>query len=135
MTIGEPTVVVVGVGYEGKRRYYERLAELGARLVIVDEPGRWSESLAGQIAGTQWVAAPISGDPDVDAAAILAALERSGVRADGVLTFWEDSVCEAARVAAALGLPGNPPEAVDAARSKVRTLELPAKRVSELADC
>ena len=124
MTTGGPTVVVVGAGYEGKRRYYERLAELGARLVIVDEPGHWSESLADEIAGTRWVAAPISGDPDADAGAILGALERSGVRADGVLTFFENYVCEAARVAAALGLPGNPPEAVDAARSKVRTREL-----------
>ena len=60
-------------------------------------------------------------------AAILAALERSGVRADGVLTFWEDSAREAARVAAALGLPGNPPEAVDVARSKVRTRDLSAR--------
>ena len=54
-------------------------------------------------------------------------MEHSGVRADGVLTFWENSVCEAARVAVALGLPGNPPQAVDAARSKVRTRELSAR--------
>ena len=128
MTIDGPAVVVVvGAGYEGKRRCYERLAALGARLVIVDEPGHWSESLADQIAGTQWLATPISGDPDADAAAVLGALERSGVRPDGVLTFWEDRVCEAARVAAAMGLPGNPPEAVDAARSKVRTRELSAR--------
>jgi carnosine synthase len=124
VTTGGPTVVVVGAGYEGKRRYYERLAELGARLVIVDEPGHWSESLADEIAGTKWVATTISGDPDADAGTILGALERSGVRADGVLTFFENYVCEAARVAAALGLPGNPPEAADAARSKVRTREL-----------
>jgi len=127
MTVSEPTVVVVGTGYESKRRYYERLAELGARMVIVEEPGHWSESLAKQIAGTQWVPVPFSGDPDVDAAAILDALERSEVRADGVLTFWEDSAREAARVAAALGLPGNPPQAVDAARSKVRTRQLSAR--------
>jgi len=124
VTVGEPTVVVVGAGYEGKRHYYERLAGLGARLVIVDEPGHWSESLVADIADTKWVATPISGDPDVDAGAILSALERSGVRADGVLTFFENYVCEAARVAAALELPGNPPEAVDAARSKVRTREM-----------
>ena len=127
MTVSEPTVVVVGTGYESKRRYYERLAALGARQVIVEEPGHWSESLAEQIAGARWVGVPFSGDPDVDAAAILAALERSGVRADGVLTFWEDSAREAARVAAGLGLPGNPPEAVDAARSKVRTRDLSAR--------
>ncbi len=127
MTAAGPTVVVIGAGYEGKRRYYQRLAGLGARLVIVDEPGHWSRTLADEIAGTQWVGAPISGNPDTDAEAILGALERSGVRPDGVLTFWENSVCEAARVAAALGLPGNPPEAVDAARSKVRTRELSAR--------
>jgi carnosine synthase len=124
VTIDRPTVVVVGAGYEGKRRYYQRLAGLGARLVIVDEPGHWSESLAGEIAGTKWIATPVTGDPDVDARAILGALEHSGVHADGVLTFFENCVCEAARVAAALGLPGNQPEAVDAARSKVRTREL-----------
>jgi biotin carboxylase len=121
------TVVIVSAGYEGKRRYYERLAGLGARLVIVDEPGHWSESLVTEIPGTKWIAAPISGNRDTDAEAILRALERSGVRADGVLTFWENSVCEAACVAASLGLPGNPPEAVDAARSKVRTRELSAR--------
>ena len=127
MTTAEPTVVVVGAGYEGKRRCYERLAAIGTRMVFVDEPGHWSESLVDEFAGTKWIAAPITGDPDVDARAILDALERSGVRADGVLTFWENSVCEAARVAAALGLPGNPPEAVDAARSKVRTRELSSR--------
>jgi carnosine synthase len=74
-----------------------------ARLVIAGGLGHWPESLVGQLAATQWVATPISGDPDVDAAAILGAVERSGVRADGVLTFWENCVCEAARVAAALG--------------------------------
>jgi carnosine synthase len=127
VTAGEHTVVVVGAGWEGKHRCYERLAALGARMVIVDEPGHWSESLVDEFAGTEWIAAPVTGDPDIDAQAILDALDRSGVRADGVLTFWENSVCEAARVAAALGLPGNPPEAVDAARSKVRTRELSAR--------
>jgi hypothetical protein len=99
MTIGGPTVVVIGAGYEGKRRCYQRLAGLGTRLVIVDEPGHWSRSLTDEITGTHWVAAPISGNPDADSEAILGALRRSGVRPDGVLTFWENSVAEAARVA------------------------------------
>jgi carnosine synthase len=127
MSTAGRTVLVVGAGNEGKRRYYQRLAGLGARLVIADEPGHWSQSLMAEIAGAHWVAAPISGDPDTDAEAILGALKSSGVRPDGVLTFWENSVCEAARVAAALGLPGNPPQAVDAVRSKVRTRELSAR--------
>jgi carnosine synthase len=95
--------------------------------VIVDEPGHWSESLVAEGVGTTWVPVPVTGDADVDAGAILDALGRAAVRADGVLTFWEDSVCVAARVAAALGLPGNPPEAVDAARSKIRTREVSAR--------
>ncbi len=39
------TVVVVGAGYTGKRPIYERMVELGARVVIVDEAGHWSERL------------------------------------------------------------------------------------------
>jgi biotin carboxylase len=121
------TVVVVSAGYEGKRRAYVRMAELGASLVVVDEPGHWSESLVADGVATTWLPAPVDGDPDRDAEAVLAALAHADVRPDGVLTFWEDSVGVAARVAAALGLPGNPPEAVDAARSKVRTRELAAQ--------
>ena len=127
VSVEQPTVVVVNAGYEGKRRYYEQLAGLGARLVIVDEPGHWSQSLEDQLPGTRWLAAPVSGNPDTDAAAVLGAVAGAGVHAEGVLTFWEDSVGVAARVAAALGLPGNPPAAVDAARSTLRTRELSAR--------
>ena len=84
------------------------MAELGARLVIVDEPGHWSESLVAEGVAQAWLAAPVVGDADHDAEAVLDALDGAGVRPDGVLTFWEDSVCVAARVAAALGLPGQP---------------------------
>ena len=127
MSIDGALVVVVGAGYEGKRRAHVRMAELGARLVVVDEPGNWSESLVSDGVAVAWLPASIVGDADNDATAVLGALERAGIRPDGVLTFWEDSVCVAARVAAALGLPGNPPEAVDAARSKIRTRELSAR--------
>ena len=118
------TVAVVSAGYPGKRRAYARMAELGASLVIVDEPGHWSEALVAEGVAAAWLSAPVEGDPDRDAEAVLAALAGAGVRPDGVLTFWEDSVGVAARVAAELGLAGNPPEAVDAARSKMRTREL-----------
>jgi biotin carboxylase len=124
VSIGRATVAVVGAGYAGKRRLYVRMAELGASLVIVDEPGHWSESLIADRVAASWLPAPVDGDPDHDADAVLAALARAGIRPNGVLTFWEDSVMVVARVAAALGLPGNPPDAVDAARSKVRTRDL-----------
>ena len=127
VSVGGATVAVIGAGYEGKRRAHVRLAELGARLVIVDEPGHWSESLVSDGVAETWVGAPVVGDADQDARAVLDALAVVDARPHGVLTFWEDSVCVAARVAAALGLPGNPPEAVDAARSKIRTRELSAQ--------
>ena len=117
-------VIVVGAGYEGKRRAHARMAELGARLVIVDEPGHWSEALVGEGIAHAWIPTRVTGDADADTATLLAALEAERIVAGGVLTFWEDSVCVAARVAQALNLPGNPPHAVDSARSKVRTREL-----------
>ena len=117
-------VAVIGAGGRGKRRLYERIAELGARVVIVDEPGHWSEELVADGIAESWVGAPVTGDPDRDAQAVLDALGRGGIHPHGVLTFWEDSVLVAARVAAALNLPGNPVEAVDAARSKMRTREI-----------
>lgn len=121
------TVVVVCAGYPGKRRIYERIAKRGARLVIVDERGHWSERLVGEGVAARWLATPVTGDADIDARAVLDALRGANEQPDGVLTFWEDSVPVAARVAAALGLPGNPIESVDAARSKLRTRELSAR--------
>ena len=121
------TVLVVGAGYPGKRRAYQRMAELGVSPIVVDEPGHWSESLVADGLATAWLPAPVIGDADHDAAAIVDALDRSAIRPDGVFTIWENSVCVAARVAEALGLPGNPPESVDAARSKIRMRETSAQ--------
>lgn len=127
MTLAGSTAVVIGAGYPGKRSIYERIRELGARLVIVDEPGHWSQRLASDGVISEWVGVPITGDAEVDAAAVLEALAAAEFVPDGVLTFWELSVPVVARVAAQLGLPGNPIEAVDTARSKLRTREASAR--------
>jgi len=124
MSIEGKVLAVISAGYLGKRRAYVRLAELGARLVVIDEPGHWSSSMVDDGIAVAWLPVSVTGDPDVDAAAIVETLSEAGVRPDGVVTFWEISIAVAARVAQLLGLPGNPPEAVDAARSKVRTREL-----------
>ena len=115
---------MIGGGYPGKRRAYVRMAELGARMIFVEEPGHWSESLLSEGLAHGWVPTSVVGDADQDARAALDALERAAVRPDGIFTIWESSVPVAARVATALGLPTNPVDAVDAARSKVRTREL-----------
>jgi carnosine synthase len=126
-SVAASTIAVVRAGYEGKRPAYERMAELGPRIVLLDEPGHWSGSLVEEGLAEKWLPIAVTGDPDTDAAAVLEALSGAGVQPDGVLTILEDSTGVVARVALALGLPGNPPEGVDAARSKVRTRELSAK--------
>ena len=68
MSVDGATVAVVGAGYEGKRRAYARMAELGARVVLLDEPGHWSESLVSEGLVEAWLPAPIVGDADRDAA-------------------------------------------------------------------
>src|SRR5262245_29911046 len=107
------TVLVVSAGYPGKRRAYRHMAELGVSLVIVDEAGHWSEGLVAEGVAKAWLPVEVTGDGDRDASAIVTVLDRASIRPDGVLTFWEDSVGVGARVARTLGLPGNPPEAVD----------------------
>lgn len=124
MSASGATVVVVSAGYPGKRRIYERIAGLGVRIVVVDEPGHWSEQLVADGVAAAWIPVPMTSEPDAHAAAILDALAAAGVKPDGVLSFWEFSVPVVARVAASLRLPGNPPDAVDAARSKLRTRQL-----------
>src|SRR5262245_6216828 len=99
------------------------MATLGARLIVVDEAGHWSAPLADEGIASHWLAVPMHGDHDEDASAVVDALAADRIRPDAVLTYWETSVPVAARVAAALGLPGNPVGAVDAARSKLRSRE------------
>jgi biotin carboxylase len=123
MTVDGATAVVVGAGYPGKRRIYERMVQLGIRVVVVDEAGHWSERLVDEGVAAGWIAAPITGDSEADAAGVVEALTAEGVRPDAVLTFWETRVPVATRAAAALGLPCNPVDAVDVARSKLRTRE------------
>jgi carnosine synthase len=127
VTVEGATAVVVGAGYPAKRRIYERMAQLGARVVIVEEEGHWSSRLVDDGVASDWVAARIVGDPDEDARSVVDALSAAGVEPDAVLTYWEEFPPVAARVAAALGLPGNPVSAVDAARSKLLTREASAR--------
>jgi biotin carboxylase len=127
MTLDGATAVVVGAGYPAKRRIYERMAALGAHVVIVEEAGHWSRRLVADDVASAWVEATIVGDADEDARSVVDALSAAGIEPDAVLTFWEEFPPIAARVAAALGLPGNPVSAVDAARSKLLTREASAR--------
>jgi biotin carboxylase len=123
MSVAGRTVLLVGAGYPGKRRIIERIAELGVRQVIVETPGHWSAALVEEGLADTFLAVAHDEDPEREAQAILKAVRAAGIEPDGALTFFEPSVPAAARVAAALGLPGNPVDAVDDARSKARMRE------------
>jgi carnosine synthase len=138
--LSEARVAVIEPGYITKRYLYERCHGLGVKLVLVGDDQGWARTLVHGGVAERFLPADTSGRPDDGARAILAALDDEVGRLDGVFTLWEDAVPATARVAEALGLPGMPPSAADAARSKFRTLEvsrdagLPTPRFTLLRD-
>ncbi len=115
---------VIEPGYATKRYLYERARGYGVELVLVGDPSSWARTLVAEGTAMEFVATDTSGEPDEAARTVLAALGREGERLDGVFTFWEDAVPATARIAEALRLQGFPRSAADAARSKLRTLEV-----------
>jgi len=116
-------IVFVTAGYSGKRFIFERARELGVRSVILDGPDSWAQALVGD--GTVETFVPLDFE-DAEtvfdrALAALQALRAEVGDLDGVCTFCEMAVPLVARLAEALGLPGNPPAAVDTARDKSAT--------------
>jgi carnosine synthase len=138
--LAQARVAVLEPGYITKRYLYERAHAYGVRLVLVGNDAGWARTLVHEGVAERFLAADTSGDPEMAARAILATLRGEEDRLDGVFTLWEDAVPATARVAEALGLPGPPPAAADAARSKLRTLEaslaagLPTPRFMHLPD-
>jgi biotin carboxylase len=116
------TIAIVGVGYPGKRFIYERAAELGVRLALIDHRGHWGEQLVSEGIAAAFVPADLYVHVPNQVQAMLAGLAALDMAFDGVCTFWEESGPVAARLAKALNLPGNAPEAADRARSKRLTL-------------
>ena len=56
MTIRDATVLVVGAGYPGKRRAYERMAALGAQIAdLARHASLWNAVLLG-LAILAWIA-------------------------------------------------------------------------------
>lgn len=116
-------LVFVTAGYRGKRFIFERAKELGVRSVILDGPDSWSQELVEEGVAEKFVPLDMSdGETLFDRA--LEAVKR--VRAelgdlDGVVSFAEMAMPLVARLADALGLPGNPASAIDDARDKHRT--------------
>jgi biotin carboxylase len=116
-------VVFITAGYSGKRFIYERAKELGVRAVIVDGPDSWSRDLVAEGVIEKFVGLDMS-DAETLFERCLAAITRVARELgelDGVCSFSEMAMPLVARLAEKLGLPGNTPDAVDAARDKHQT--------------
>jgi len=116
-------VVIICAGYSGKRFIYERAKELGVRLVIIDGPDSWSQTLVEDGVIEKFMPLDMS-DPGAvfhEAVKLLKEIDAESGGIDGICTFWEVAVPLVARLAESLGLPGNPSLAVDTARDKYLT--------------
>jgi biotin carboxylase len=116
------TVALVGLGPPAKRFIYERIAELGVRMVLIDDPGHWGEELVAEGVAERFVPGDLYASFESQFESLLPALTDLDLSFDGIFTYWEESVPVAARLAAAMRLPGISPDAADRARSKRLTL-------------
>ena len=122
----DAVIVFVTAGYSGKRFIFERAKELGVRSVVLDGPDSWAQALVAEGIVEKFL--PVDfGDADAvfdNALAAVSAARRDLGDVDGVATFCELAVPLVARLAERLGLPGNTPASVDAARDKSATRNL-----------
>lgn len=119
-------IVFFTAGYSGKRFIFEKAHALGVRTVVVDGPDSWAKDMVEEGIAEKFIAVDMR-DADSVFDRTLAAIkemEADGLAPDGVCTFNEMSVPVAARLAEALGLPGNTVAAVDAARDKHATRKI-----------
>ncbi|HEY2802943.1 MAG TPA: hypothetical protein VGJ67_03385, partial [Actinomycetota bacterium] len=68
------TVGLVGLGPPAKRFIYERIAELGVRMVLIDDPGHWGEELVAEGLAERFVPGDLYASFESQFASLLPAL-------------------------------------------------------------
>ncbi|HKX57260.1 MAG TPA: ATP-grasp domain-containing protein, partial [Xanthomonadales bacterium] len=106
-------LLVVNTGNRKKRFTLRRLHELGCRLIIMHKQVNWARTYA-----EQWILTDTA-----DHTASLRAMndffaQQPDLKADGVITFWEDDVLLCSRIRDRLGLVGIPYDVARIARDK-----------------
>jgi biotin carboxylase len=116
-------IVFITAGYSGKRFVFEKAKELGVRSIVIDGPDSWSKSMVDQGVIEKFIGLDMSDAESVFERCLQAILKakRDIGELDGVCSFSEMAMPLVARLAEKLGLPGNSPAAVDAARDKFAT--------------
>ena len=115
-------IVFFLAGYEGKRFVYETAKKLGVRCVVVDGPDCWAMQLEDEGIIEKFIPLDMT-EAETVFERTLEAIKSMGVDPDGICTFCEVAVPVVSRLSEHLGLPGNPPAAVDKARDKHATRE------------
>lgn len=120
------TIAFITTGYEGKRFIYEKAYELGIRIVLIDSPTSWCQTLVEEKKAVKFIPVDMSQASSEVVKSCLTALEACENdplvgKVDGLATFAELSVPLTARLAELLGLPGPQPDATDKARDKAAT--------------
>jgi len=119
-------IVFITAGYSGKRFIFERAKELGVRSVVIDGPDSWSRGMESEGVIERFIGLDMSDSETVFERALESILrvKKDLGELDGIVSFSEMAMPLVARLAEKLGLPGNPPSAVDDARDKHATRKL-----------
>ncbi|EER18773.1 Phosphoribosylamine--glycine ligase, putative [Perkinsus marinus ATCC 50983] len=120
------TVAMFCAGYKGKKFIYHRAAELGVKVVVIDDEDSWAQEMVDEQIIAKFIPIDFAADNEVlfhQALDAIKSLKDDPLvgPVDGVCTFIELAVPMAARLAEALGLPGPSVEYVDIARDKHKT--------------
>ncbi|KAF4662475.1 Carnosine synthase 1 [Perkinsus olseni] len=123
------TIAVFCAGYKGKKFIYQRAAELGVKVVVIDGPDSWAEEMVAEEIIAKFIPIDFTADNEVlfqQALDAIKSLEEDPLvgPVDGICTFIELAVPMAARLSEALGLPGPSVECVDIARDKHKTRDI-----------
>ncbi len=107
------TLLVIASPQPKKKFIYQRLKELGPKIILIASEANWVSKLADGF---------IEADP-LDEVACAAKVEElvKTTKIDGVLTFWENAVPLAATLSQRFGWIGNAPQAALNARNKYLT--------------
>ncbi|KAF4697455.1 Carnosine synthase 1 [Perkinsus olseni] len=123
------TIAVICSGPKDKKSIYQRAAELGVKVVVIDFTHSWAEEMVAEEIIAKFIPIDFTADNEVlfrQALDAIRSLEEDPLvgPVDGICTFVEFAVPMAARLCKALGLPGPSVECVDIARDKHKTRDI-----------
>jgi biotin carboxylase len=116
-------ILIVMGSYVGKRPMYERARELGAKLVVIDGPGHWTQAAAAEGLFEQFIEVDLHPHHTL-ADRAYQAVRQTNLQFDGVATFEEFAGPLTSLLARASGLSGHPFLSVAYCRDKTLTREV-----------